>query len=515
MSGLVLITTLNARNPIPNAASIFYHEPDILVLIRQPHLNEYVKDSLELSSQRLKHWCESSLENMYGFENELEFGPQYPTSEPNIKIIDFESDSQIESEILSLSEEVGNHVGTAPEIRCECNSGRKEDSAKMVDLARALGGSCWYTDVDSGISAGIGVMGDESRVRQLSPFSRFWLSGFPCIDGYEISEIKEREMLGVVLDCFANCLNYGDIPNDRALARKKVEDSLRDEGIEVVADSEDGRFRFVDTEGGAKSDFSLSEGVFSIRSGEMVEELASLSLVESLGSGARVISGLRWTNDSSFKRRQGMRTTLLHFDNQWANYARRSLFEHHQKNGSLPSGFEEFGTRGKKSPSSGHEPSELENHVRNWFESFDDDFVRWREFGDIVKKSWDKITVDEKKVREWFVKWALHKDRWHNYPPQLREQMEKVATRRELDILVFDPSLGTLFIECKTSPDQQIKLAGKVQQGSLIGVLGSHRNAIKIQVHSAVGRRRGEEDGSFTVGWDSLRDIRDLLSDAK
>ena len=86
---------------------------------------------------------------MFGFENELEFDRNM-TSEPDIKIIDFESDSQIEGKFCS--EEKLVIMRAAPEIRCDA-IGRKEDSADGR-LGQALEGSCWYTDVDSGISAG-------------------------------------------------------------------------------------------------------------------------------------------------------------------------------------------------------------------------------------------------------------------------------------------------------------------------------------------------------------------------
>ena len=207
MSGLLLITTLNARNPIPNAASILSHSPKTLVLIKHDSLNEFVEEGLKLSFQRLESWCESSLERLYGFDYEFDFGPEYPPIPPEIHIIDFESKIQTERAILSLVEEIAEQEGEAPEIRCECNAGRKEDSAMMVDISSILDGSCWYTDVDSGISVCIGDTGEESLANQLSPFSRFWLSGFPCIAGYEIPGVREKEILRVVLNCFSESLN--------------------------------------------------------------------------------------------------------------------------------------------------------------------------------------------------------------------------------------------------------------------------------------------------------------------
>ena len=122
--------------------------------------------------------------------------------------------------------------------------------------------------------------------------------------------------------------------------------------------------------------------------------------------------------------------------------------------------------------------------------------------------------TDDYTILKWFVKWALHKGRYEKYPPKIRKEVEKAATRRELDIIALDPSLGTIFVECKTSPKHPNRVAGRAQLGSLIGAIWSHRNATKIGVHAgtrSISRRQA--DGSIIAGWNSLRNVRELLSD--
>ena len=153
----------------------------------------------------------------------MEYGPEYPSISPEIHVIDIESGSQAKQEILSLIEKIEQRGGGGQEIRFECNAGRKEDSASMVDMSMALGASCWYTDVESGISVRIGDGEIENEARPLSTFFRFWLSGFPCIDGREIHEIRRR-ILEVVLSV-SPVSHFDDFHGSPESTRDRVEDS--------------------------------------------------------------------------------------------------------------------------------------------------------------------------------------------------------------------------------------------------------------------------------------------------
>ena len=498
---------------MPNAASVLSHSPTVLALLRQSPLDGRIQSQLESTLQILEKWCDSSLESHYGFDYEMEYGPEYPSISPEIHVIDIESGSQAKQEVLSLVEKIEQRGG-GHEIRFECNAGRKEDSAGMVDMSMALGASCWYTDVESGISVRIGDGGIENEARPLSTFSRFWLSGFPCIDGREIHEIREKEILEVVLERFAECLNFDDFHGSPESTMNRVEDSLRREGIEIIPGSEPGRLGFRREADGSKSDFTISERVFDPKSGEMVEELAALSLAESLMPNGRIITGLRWGYKGTDVRYKSLKNALLSHGNSWATNARRSLFEHHVEVGTLPSIFSDFMYR--KAPVDSRGPSDSEVLVRSWFEGFPDEESRQGDLRRIVGMSWQGKAKksDEYTILKWFVMWALHKGRFEKYPPKIRKEVEKAATRRELDIIALDPALGTIFVECKTSPKHPNRVAGRVQLGSLIGAIWSHRNATKIGVHAATRyNSRRQADGSIIAGWNSLRKVRELLSD--
>ena len=106
MSGVLLISTLNAGGPMPNAASVLSHSPTILALLRQPPLDERIQNQLDSTLQILEKWCDSSLESHFGFDYEMEYGPEYPSISPEIHVIDIESGSQAKQEILSLIEKI-------------------------------------------------------------------------------------------------------------------------------------------------------------------------------------------------------------------------------------------------------------------------------------------------------------------------------------------------------------------------------------------------------------------------
>ena len=148
MKGVVLITTLNPL-VLPNAASVESQNPDHLILIEQPALNRGIEEMLRKSRETLEAWCEGLLEERYKFhKDEVSFAPKYPGKTPIIHVIKADDSTILEQEITAKIEELRSDYGEELAVRFECNAGRKEDAAKIIDLCNAESGTSWYTDVD-------------------------------------------------------------------------------------------------------------------------------------------------------------------------------------------------------------------------------------------------------------------------------------------------------------------------------------------------------------------------------
>ena len=469
MKGVVLITTLNPL-VLPNAASVESQNPDHLILIEQPALNRGIEGMLRKSRETLEAWCEGLLEERYKFrKDEVSFAPKYPGKTPIIHVIEADDSIILEQEITAKIEELRSDYGEELAVRFECNAGRKEDAAKIIDLCNAEGGTSWYTDVDTGISVQIGAKGSELPAKRLCDVTRFWLEWFPVVAGKEIQEIESKELLGIVLDC----LSEGEIP----IGEEEISERLAKKGVEMEIGIESpNSISFKKTGESRVSDFTISDEVLEgggASRGEWLEDLAALSLAESLGRGAKIIKGARWTHFKPNNRRMEMINSLKTKDNPWVFETLKFVFEYFSATGELPEEYQEIGS-----------------------------LLDGDELGSRGGNS---------QLRKEFVTWL--REGWGGIPAEIRRKMLQVSTRRELDVLAFS-DLGTFYVECKLGAYKfwgpQRKHAN-YQLGSLVGALGGHRNVTKLVVHSKTGEDVEVEEGALVMGWDRLREIRKTI----
>ena len=467
MNKVVLVSTLNATGPIPNAASVLAHMPTDLILLRRPAHSDHVEQSLSSTEERMLAWCSGNLEGLFGFEagEVVDFNPTYPEKSSSVRVVKTSSWEDAKEKTISIVEEV-TEDGDGSSVRFESNAGRKEDAALMAELCRSSGGSLWYTDVESGISVEISGEGGQLPAQALCAFTRFWLAGFPIIAGNEIRADGIRYgLLREVLDSLAELGSLEGKQDEFASA-------LSNKGIEIASvKGSEGRIRFRRIGEEEASKFSLDCEMFgSDEGGWWLEDLAALCLADSLGAEARILSGVRWTQTTRQKRRQSMITALRLFDSEYVLQALMGVWRYHFDEGSLP---EQFKTPNLDSKS--------------------------------------RVLDLDKEYRVGLVNWIV-KDGWHFHPLENRRQLLSVATTREADVLAFS-EFGTIFVECKKSAGFHQMLGGITQIRSLVGALGSHRKHIKIIVHSINGMDvEKPSENEFALGWDGLREIEALIS---